>query len=81
MKRFLPEKITLARCEFAAAVILTLTLIAFHAIFFLHAGALWRDEISSLSLATKPTLTEFWPSLTFDPVVSGWKESTVAIRR
>lgn len=67
MEKILPEKITLARCEFATAILLTLTLIAFHAIFFLHAGALWRDEISSVALATKPTLSEFWRSLRFDP--------------
>ena len=60
MKRFLPEKKTLARFEFAAAILLTLVSLAFHLIFFLHAGPLWRDEISSLALATKPTLTEFW---------------------
>jgi hypothetical protein len=55
--------------------------VALHFNVMRHAGPLWRDEISSLNLATKPTLTEFWSSLTFDPVVSGWKESTVAIRR
>src|SRR5262249_48896424 len=31
------------------------------------AGPLWRDEISSLALSTKPTLTEFWKSLPLDP--------------
>ena len=67
MKRFLPEKKTLARFEFAAAILLTLVSLAFHLIFFLHAGPLWRDEISSLALATKPTLTEFWRCLAFDP--------------
>src|SRR6266403_1249799 len=66
MKRFLSEKV-LTRCELAAASLLTVFLVAFHAIFFLRAGPLWRDEISSLALATKPTLAEFWRSLPFDP--------------
>jgi hypothetical protein len=66
MKRFLSEKI-LTRCELAAASLLTVFLVAFHTVFFLRAGPLWRDEISSLALATKPTLAEFWRSLPFDP--------------
>jgi uncharacterized membrane protein len=55
------------RCEFATAGLLTILLLAFHVIFFSHAGPLWRDEISSLTLATKPTFGELWRSLTFDP--------------
>ena len=39
----------------------------FHIVFFLHAGPLWRDEISSLALATKPSFIEFWKSLPLDP--------------
>jgi hypothetical protein len=66
MKRFLSEKI-LTACELAVASLLTAFLVAFHAIFFLRAGALWRDEVSSLALATKPTAAEFWRSLPFDP--------------
>jgi hypothetical protein len=67
MKRFPSLGQSLARCEFAAAILLTLVLIAFHFLFFFHAGPLWRDEISSLSLAAKPTFSEFWESLKFDP--------------
>lgn len=67
MKRFPSLGQSLARCEFAVAILLTLVLIAFHFLFFFHAGPLWRDEISSLSLATKPAFSEFWESLKFDP--------------
>ncbi|HYR23382.1 MAG TPA: hypothetical protein VEP30_10740 [Chthoniobacterales bacterium] len=67
MKSFWAGKTILERCEFAAAILLTLLLVILHAIFFLHAGPLWRDEISSLALATKPTLSELWRSLPFDP--------------
>ncbi|PYS83118.1 MAG: hypothetical protein DMF70_07160 [Acidobacteria bacterium] len=38
MKRFLSEKV-LTRCELAAASLLTVFLVAFHAILFLRAGA------------------------------------------
>ncbi|HST31603.1 MAG TPA: hypothetical protein VLK27_12285 [Chthoniobacterales bacterium] len=67
MKRFLSSTTTLARCEFVVAIVLTLALIGFHIVFMFHAGPLWRDEISSLTLATKPTLSESWHSLKFDP--------------
>lgn len=60
------------RFEFAVAVLLTIGLIAAHLVFFVHAGPLWRDEISSLALATKPTLSEFWQSLRFDPFPVGY---------
>jgi hypothetical protein len=56
------------KIEFAVAGVLTLEVVALHFNVMRHAGPLWRDEISSLNLATKPTLTEFWSSLTFDPV-------------
>ena len=58
---------TLKRCEVVVAILLTLVLIVFHVVFLFHAGSLWRDEISSLALATKPTFSEFWQSLKFDP--------------
>ena len=58
---------SLARCEFVGAILLTLVLVAFHFVFWIHAGPLWRDEISSLALATKPTISELWQSLKFDP--------------
>jgi len=55
------------RSELALAILITLILIIFHLIFFLHAGPLWRDEISSLALATKSSFGEFWRFLPFDP--------------
>ncbi len=55
------------RLEFAIAILLTIALIVAHLVFFFHAGPLWRDEVSSLGLATKSTFSEFWQSLKFDP--------------
>ena len=54
--------------EWGVAGAVTLFILALHFNVWTYAGPLWRDEISSLSLATKPTLHEFWASLTFDPV-------------
>src|SRR5437763_12354197 len=67
MKPFWSSERIVKRCEFGAAILLTLALVTLHFVFFVHAGPLWRDEISSLALATKPTLTEFWRCLAFDP--------------
>ena len=67
MKRFLSNGKILQRWEFGAAILLTLFLAVFHLVFFVHAGPLWRDEISSLALATRPTLSDFWNSLPLDP--------------
>src|ERR1700737_2388899 len=57
----------LARCEVVVAILLTVALVVLHVVFWFHAGPLWRDEISSLALATKPTFSGFWQSLKFDP--------------
>jgi hypothetical protein len=53
--------------EFAVAGWLTLLLAVAHFTVLTHAGALWRDEISSVRLAAMPTLDSFWSSLVFDP--------------
>jgi hypothetical protein len=53
--------------ELAVGAWLTLVLVAIHCTVATHAGPLWRDEISSLRLATMPTLGAFWSSLIFDP--------------
>ena len=57
----------LQRVELIVAVALSAVLVALHLILLFHAGPLWRDEISSLSLATKPTLGEAWATLAYDP--------------
>ena len=53
--------------EFGLAGLLTSVLVWLHFQVLTHAGALWRDEISSLRLATMPTLSDFWSSLVYDP--------------
>jgi hypothetical protein len=67
MKRLLSEKTVLERCEFAAAILLTLFLVFLHARLLLHAGPLWRDEINSLYVATTQSLHEFETALVFNP--------------
>jgi hypothetical protein len=37
-----------------------------HAVYFTHAGALWRDEAGGIQLATLPAFSETWRMLTHD---------------
>lgn len=55
------------RIEVAIAVFLSLLLVGLHLLRWHWAGPLWRDEISSLTLATRPTWRALWHTLVFDP--------------
>jgi hypothetical protein len=48
------------------AVISTLLASGLHIVFGMHAGALWRDEVNSLEIATMRTFTAMWSNLCFD---------------
>jgi hypothetical protein len=43
----------------------TFLIIYLHAVFGTHAGALWRDEVNSLEIATMHGLSEMWSNLCF----------------
>src|SRR5216117_3153548 len=60
------RKIPAAKVAGGVAFFSTLLIIYLHIIFGLHAGALWRDEVSSLEIATMRTLSELWSNLCFD---------------
>lgn len=55
------------RVETTVAAALSLALVALHVLAAMHAGPLWRDEISSLSLATAPSFEQLWSRLLYDP--------------
>jgi len=48
------------------AVISTLLAGGLHVVFGMQAGALWRDEVNSLELATVRTFSEMWMNLDYD---------------
>ncbi len=48
------------------AVIGTAVAIYLHVLFAMNAGALWRDEVNSLEVATMRTFAEMWANLSFD---------------
>jgi hypothetical protein len=54
------QKSVLAWVEWLLAIALTLVAITLHLHLLRHAGPLWRDEISSLNLATAANFGEFW---------------------
>ncbi len=55
------------RYEWWIAVGLSVILVGVHVMLLLNRGPLWRDEISSVVLATQPTLAHFWAGLGLDP--------------
>jgi Dolichyl-phosphate-mannose-protein mannosyltransferase len=63
----LPGAARLQRIEFLTAIVFTIALVALHVLFLTSAGPLWRDEISSLTLATRPSWGELWRTLVYDP--------------
>jgi hypothetical protein len=60
-----------ARPERMLAVILTLAAVYLNILILTHAGALWRDEVGTLGLATLPSFAETWRMLAHnaDPVL------------
>ena len=57
----------IAWAEWGVAIALTALVVFLHATFLAHAGALWRDEINTLTFARMPSLAKVWNSLQYDP--------------
>ncbi len=69
----------LRRIELTSALLITVLLIVAHAVVLLHAGALWRDEVNTVNLATMPSLARVWAMNEYDSfpilwplVLRGW---------
>lgn len=60
------KKIPATKVAGGVALFSTLLSIYLHIVFGMHAGALWRDEVNSLEIATMRTFTEMWSNLCFD---------------
>jgi len=75
MKRFAPINLILRQPEWILAVAASLAAIWFHFYFLGHAGALWRDEVNLVNLASRHTLSEMSKDsfpLLMPLLVSGW---------
>ncbi len=62
----------LARIEWAVAIVLTALAVGCHFAVFRYAGALWRDEVTTINLATMPTLADIWNNLQFESFPLAW---------
>jgi hypothetical protein len=51
---------------------LSVAWIVLHVRFFLHAGALWRDEVNSVDLCNSPSLGDTWHNLQYDSFPMLW---------
>lgn len=69
----------LDRIELGVGLLATLVLVGVHVTVLRHAGALWRDEVNTVNLATMPSLGTVWSMNDLDSfpvlwflVVRGW---------
>src|SRR5205809_547807 len=69
--------------DWIAAALVTLCAVYLHALFFLNAGGLWRDEIELVHLSLLPSFSEVWQNLPHDScpilvhvVVRAWSAAT-----
>ena len=59
--RYFGQAIPLFRySHWIAAVVVTLSAVYLHALFFLNAGGLWRDEIELVNLSLLPSFSDMW---------------------
>src|SRR5438094_7037782 len=52
--------------DWIAAALVTLCAVYLHALFFLNAGGLWRDEVDLVHLSLLPSISEVWKNLPHD---------------
>src|SRR5437867_1838524 len=52
--------------DWIAAALVTLCAVYLHALFFLNAGGLWRDEVDLVHLSLLPSISEVWQNLPHD---------------
>jgi hypothetical protein len=60
------QRMPAARVAGGVALFSTLLSVYLHVVFGLHAGALWRDEVNTLEIATLRTFAETWANLCHD---------------
>ena len=66
------DRTVIPRLEIGLAALLSLAWIIFRIRFFLHAGALWRDEVNSVDLSTSPQISDIWHNLQYDSFPMLW---------
>ncbi|MGZ4966727.1 MAG: hypothetical protein ACXV97_06090, partial [Chthoniobacterales bacterium] len=60
------NRFPVSRIACVVAIVATIGSVWLHITFGTHAGALWRDEVTSLEIATMRTFSEMWSNLAFE---------------
>src|SRR2546430_2402635 len=66
LRHFGPATPVLRYFNWAIAALVTLCAVYLHALFFLNAGGLWRDEAELVHLSLLPSFSEVWQNLPHD---------------
>src|SRR5262245_46304272 len=66
LPHFLQTAPVLRYLNWIAAALVTLCAVYLHALFFLNAGGLWRDEVDLVHLSLLPSFSEVWQNLPHD---------------
>src|SRR4029077_17373351 len=66
LRHFGPATLVLRYSDWIAAALVTLCAVYLHALFFLNAGGLWRDEIDLVHLSLLPSVSKVWQNLQHD---------------
>src|SRR5262245_4808996 len=66
LPHFLQTAPVLRYLNWIAAALVTLCAVYLHALFFLNAGGLWRDEVDLVHLSLLPSVPEVWQNLLHD---------------
>src|SRR5262245_24421843 len=66
LRHFLQTAPVLRYLNWIAAALVTLCAVYLHALFFLNAGGLWRDEVDLVHLSLLPSVPEVWQNLLHD---------------
>jgi hypothetical protein len=66
LRHFGPATPVLRYSNWITAALVTLSATYLHALFFLNAGGLWRDEVDLVHLSLLPSFSEVWQNLPHD---------------
>jgi len=66
LRHFGRATLALRYSDWIAAALVTLCAVYLHALFFLNAGGLWRDEVDLVNLSLLPSFSEVWQNLPHD---------------
>src|SRR5215468_3024277 len=58
--------VALRHSDWIAAALVTVCALYLHALFFLNAGGLWRDEVDLVNLSLLPSFSGVWQNLPHD---------------